>query len=317
MSKIRTVVVKVFTPEGSVKAQLNTERFQCTAGKVKKAVGETLKLKPQSLRIFGLFGGPLVNPKELLQDSDVLPEDTAELSFLRCSFDEEEEIKITLEDDCATQLLFGELKHQYNHFKILPVPKYQHIDIMDRILANENLVVSGQKLENQKEFVKVVRSLPLYYWSCYYRADYCTLHSSLKLSRYVGQDTELHVVLTAEELVLLEPDTNNKQKLFSQSWNMIRSVRMQKSPKMLIKFEVSVIDNAEESSDMMLKYISIETNRNEYLYSLTVYILKLQENKQAQGLLLPPVPQAMAKAEMITGQEYEFVNNTFSGTIPQ
>ena len=313
----RTILVHMFSEEETLEVQVSaTSLFNFTAGAVKQTAAQLLKLKPRSLKIFGLFKGPLGTPKALLSDNDVLSASLSRVSLQRLSFDKESELSVVRDDERALQLLFGELKFEYNHFRVLPILSFAEMNLLDRLLANESLLQSGNKMEKQNEFFKIICDIPLYYWEYYYRAEHCILlNSTLPSSSPVELGMKLHVVISANCLILLEPAAVNGQELITLPWNKVSSVRVQKSPRTLIKFETFVASKAEDGDENKLIMISLETDRSEFLYTLTRHIFKMHEDRMSKGFLTPPTPTTMAKAEMNPDKQFCCFNTLFSRTI--
>lgn len=303
-SKTEIFTIKTFSedyPEITVKLFAPSNK-RLTVGRVKRQVGETLKLKEESLKIFGLFLGTLGSPRELLSDAEFVPEDTYELIFQRLSFDEEEELVITNEDDYAMNLIFWEAKYLYEHDMILPRPKQETLSNIKALLLPEEgeSVTFKPNLSRMKNFMEIIHSIPFFYWSLYYRADYCTLRSSIASSgSYIGEGREINVVMNIEKLLFLDVSGNNIIEIASWFWDEVHLLRIEKSAQHLIMFEVMTEDQGESCKDV-LKWISIESDCSKYLYSIAVHILNVLEEKFVRKHFHPPEDHT-----------YEVVNPSF------
>jgi len=304
----RTFRVHVFSAEATV--EVNAPAIPAA---IKLAVGRHFQLNPKSLEIFGIFRGALGNPKALLSGNQLLCQTISDVSFQRLSFDTDLEVSIANDDDKAIRLLFEELKYEYNHFRVLPIVTSLQMKQMDRLLANESLLSSEDRFEKQVEFFNLIcNHHPLYFWSHYYRAENCVLlNSSLPVSSLVEMGMKLHAAISPDHLILLEPTAADGKELLKLSWSMVHSVRMQKSPRMLVKFETLIPSSRGEGITNELTLISLETDRNEYLYTLTRHVLKWHEAKKFQGMLIPQVSLASAKAEINPRTHYCYVNQLF------
>ena len=78
---------------------------------MKVEVGEILKLKQESLTIFGLFWGNLGFPCEVPLDSNFVPEDQFKMCFQHLSFDKDHEEMVTAQDAGAMELILGDQIH--------------------------------------------------------------------------------------------------------------------------------------------------------------------------------------------------------------
>lgn len=256
---------------------------------VKNKVGEILELKRASLRIFGLFLGALGDPRELLLDADFVPENNYRLCFQRLSFDEEDEVMLTREDDSAMKLIFCEIKDMHHRGKILPRPKQETLSSLEALLpqAEGDQLPSKPNLSCMKSFVGIIRSIPLFYWSLFYRVDNCILQCSISTPvSQVGEGTEIHVVLNIERLLFL--DVSGKE-IASWFWDEVHLLRVHTvSAQQLVMFEVLSENEHGESCKDILKSIYVETDCNVYLYSVAVHILNVLEEKFTRKHFQPP-----------------------------
>ena len=286
-----------------------------TPSAIKHAVGRHFELKPKSLKIFGIFTGALRSPTALLSESQAICSTISKVAFQRVSFDAELEVSIASDDVSAVKLLFEELRYEYNQFRVFPIVTSEQMQRMDRILANESLLSSEGKLEKQVELFNLIcNQHSLYFWSYYFRVENCILQtSSLPISSLVAVERKLHAALSPGHLILLEPLIVGGKEILKLPWSKVRSVRMQRSPAMLVKFETLVpMGQGEHKIQDELMLISLETDRNEYLYTLTQYVLKWHEVQKFQGFLAPPVSVATVKAEMNPRNYHCYVNHLFS-----
>ncbi len=302
LSQAKAIVVTVPTPD-----------LHVTVAQVKQSIGNHLGLKQRSVQIFGIFVGPLGLPKALLDDRDVLYKSVSSVCFQRLSFDRDLELSVVSEDDNAVKILFGEIKHEYNRFKVLPAPGFSEMKLLDEILSKESLCQEEDRFDKQMEFFKLICNLPTYYWGYYYRAENCTmLNSTLPANSAVERGMKVHLIVSSSDLILLEPAAANGQEILKLSWSKVQSIIMQKYPKMLIKFETVISYEVDDNTEKELVLISLGTDRCEYVYTLTQHIFGLLRSQASGGLLSPPVVPVLARSELLPVPEHCCVNAAFS-----
>lgn len=286
--------IKTFIEEGTRHAwvDISAEPHECIkVGNIKNGAGEALGLKPESLKIFGLFRGSLGDPAELLHEEDDIPENTYSFCLQRVSFSHQEERVITNTDLHAMELIFWEAQYMLTSDKIYPKPKDNVVEVMESLMENESPLIPRPSLANQERFVDMIRNHPLHYWSYYYRRENCTLEETVLDEYYIEKGTNIIVVMNIKNLIFI--DSSSEEEIASWSWSKIRCLKMQNAPKQLFMFEVQVI--VQESK--RLNKISVATD-NDYLYSIGSHIFKILEARQT-------------KHYPLTDQLAEFSNKTF------
>ena len=303
-----TIVFMIhYYPLGSAVEVELKDTTDLTFGKVKTETGRILMLRPESVQMFGLFLGQLGSLTRLCHDEDkaILPRREFVLSFQRLSFDEDLERRITEEDDQAMELIFWEIKEQYESNLILPKLKVEHNDFLERAM----MLLGKVSASNRKRFVQVIYSQILYYWSYYYRASNCIVHNDITVKGKVclGRGMQVHVALNLEKVFFVE--TSGDVELASWQWCCVRCVKMQNTPKELIKFEVFVVGSSEL---VPLRLITMETKQNKYLYTIVTHILKVKERDYLEKHGSFPFGPSIAVAEMVTKDKVQqYLNRCF------
>ena len=270
---------------------------QPTASLVKVKLAEALKLRVGSVMLFGVFLGPLGNPRELLLDSYPVPENCQELCFQRLSFDKDEEIRITKSDTRALRLIFWEAVNAYKRGKILPKLDPVTIDALEKHLL-QTTSTSPPPVQAMLGFMSIIHSIPYYFWSLYYRANYCVLQCPITLKdQEILEGTEVHLAMSIEELMFL--DCSGKAEVASWFWDEIHLIRLQKSSQHFITFEV--VNEDKDLGKDVFDSVSVATDQSEYLYSVAVHILKVLEERLLSRKNLDPA----------LGQGQEIINTGF------
>lgn len=295
-SKIKKFRVDVFTKEASIQVKLAAgshryfiagsdkggEGSVCsypnviTVGEVKEKVRQALKLKSSSGKIFGLFLGPLGFPTALLHDADPVPQDTTIFSLQRLSFNQEEEVAATSEDNRALELIFEEARYMFEYHNIRPKTTLIQHDALLGIILDGNVIRPEFSLKVQNLFLHSVRSLPHYYWSYYYYASNCILLSYVSYSLRVS--VQMTIVADIEKLIFL--DILSDEQLASWPWENVSSVKIQES-RNLIAFDL--ID--QERKGDILKYVTVEVDHCKYLFTMITHILRIHEARRSRPLL--------------------------------
>ena len=192
---------------------------------LKKAIGRALKLKDDSLGIFGLFSGRLGCPAKLCLGYCIVDLVYMDFSFQRLASSAEEEIEVIAADDRALELIFWEVKFRYETSKIYSRPKEElrkNLELQERFTR---LVISSKSLmtkltqeyrqnqarcsfRNHSVFVEVVRKLPLHYLSYYYIIESCTLKHSLSTSPLIKVGSAVTLVIDFDMLIALDLSGN-------------------------------------------------------------------------------------------------------------
>ncbi len=241
------------------------------ASQIYKAVQRELNLRNESLGIFGLYVGPLGFPKRLLVKEEVIPvEDYLHLCFQRFSFDAEQERKITACDVVALDLIFCELKFVLCQDRIWPLPSLLQLIELAQLLKVESPNSDSDTIDRKKQIVEKVRSLSLFYWSRYYLVRECGI--SLSLASLLELGTDVFVALEFDKLVLIDSETSTT---LSWCWSAVKDVCLQKDRKNTFVANVLV----SKDGLRMLRKISVDTVRSEYLFSVAIHILRLHERK--------------------------------------
>lgn len=267
----------------------------CTSKKAKEAIAQRLKLKPQSLALFGLFIGPLGQPRKILEDADTVPIG-ADLSFHRWSFDLAKEAKLMRQDDMALHLLYCEAKHYYQEGTKLR-PSAEKAAELDSYMDPDFPV--------ERQFMEAIHSVPGY-------GSYTTLDCILKEklvsnSCNLEKDTVVRCCLNMEKMALLR----GNDKVIEWNWTVIKRWKAVHSSN-TISFDVCV----DELNASILRWVTLETHQSQYLFILASHIcdhIKKEADRRANPL--PPINRA--KAGKVQDPLYEFVNGFFFGFEPK
>lgn len=269
----KTLLIKTFTSEEFVQVDVLQSSQGLNIGNIKKAVCKKLELKPVSVRIFGIFLGPLGLPTKLFLETDSVCDTTSqELCFQRLCFNADEETRITRNDHRALELIFWEAKYMFDNLMIWPPPT-----VLQTINLNQ-LLTQGSKFsftnhDLQRRFVEAVHTLSLFYYSCFYKATDC-IHR-VSTSATIGSGREVVLVLEFDKLIFIDKKT---RKITSWPWNVVRHIRMLMEPKTLVKFQVLIF----KDGNRMLRNLIVDTHRSEYIFTVAIHILKVHEARQAK-----------------------------------
>lgn len=262
-----------------------------TAKMIKEEAGKMLGINADDLALFGLFRGKPDYPTKLFLDVEVLPDNINKFSMLRLSFDfSKEQDKLSLSDG-AVQLLFWELKYQYERNKMGPA-MYENwnrelSDALSDYKVNEWEIAAyadqnGTVTDSMSGFNSIgyqVRGMRSIFESCslyscdyYYRSEKCTTRDILVyVAPRPDARMEVTVALNINQVVFLN---NSGKVLYSLPWDVIRSIQMILQPEPILMFEVLVC----EDFYCVYKYIIIRTELAEYLFSIGDYILETHAN---------------------------------------
>lgn len=188
---------------------------------MKNKVGQALGLKDESLSVFGLFSGSLINPVKLNLGKCIVDKMPMEFCFLRLAVNEEEEVRIISMDMNALQLIFWEVKFHYETRKIFPRPSKEMPQKMELQKQFSKLVMSNKTLmsklteeyvrspsyrgfRSHSVFVEVVRKLPLHYLSYYYVLDSNDFKPSPKTDSPDEEGTKINLAVDTDKLIALD-----------------------------------------------------------------------------------------------------------------
>lgn len=240
-----------------------------------------------------------------------------ELGFMKLSFNKVEEMRILKDDDVAMSLIYWEardmhdagviakypeesfdtfgttskMEHQSGHMIdysiFVPLKEEEVISKLKREKTNleylklgsdaRNDYIESVSLENKKQFMKVMHSLTLYYWSHFYKVLGCTLcgDSARHLASCINlnKDFTIDVVLNQTCLSFIGMNSAGEfMKMLDFPWCNMHCV-MKDMSKKIFSFQMLCEDRNGYISYMN---ISILTKRLDYLYSLAVHILGIQ-----------------------------------------
>jgi len=305
----KTVMVNYFPSGSTTKVEIKDTK-ELTYGKIKAIVGEHLKLKPESVKIFGLFSGRIGNTVKLCHEEEkpIFMKEELVLQFQRLSFDEELERTITNDDEQAMELIFWETKEQYERNLIFPSLKSDNSDWIERLV----MLLGKHSSSNRKRFIQFIYGLTLFYWSYYYRAN-GIVQEELVFDKQLCLDRgqAVKVVVNTSKLVFVD-NTGEKELAFWQ-WCCVRCVKMAWEPKPVIKFEVLEVGS---SDSVPLRLITVETEQVEYLFTLSTHILKINENEYLKKHGSFPLGPSIALAEMVTKHKFQqYLNRCFYDPI--
>lgn len=295
----RTFLVHYF-PEDTIKVKVNRdEKWHhstsdddgITFAKLKHTAALALRIELTSLNFFGLFLGQLGDPKELCIDDATVPQNVDEVCFQRIILitDKEERYYLSI-DDRAMGLIFWELKDQYDRGQLIPLPSKVDSEEMERLLLAPHYGITVKK-----KFVDLVLGFPLFYWSYYHKVNYCILQSSVWPGDYsVCNGTVIHVVPGREKLVFL--DVSGEVEIEALPWHRIRSLTMKNKPIMTIEFEIILVLKGR----CLRRFISVATDCNKFLYTVSIYMLRILQSRDTSGCcLLPSVDPYITKQQYL------------------
>ena len=307
--KMKSVMVNYFPSGSTMRVELEVSD-DLTFGKIRSIVGKFLKLKPESIQIFGLFLGQTDNTMKLCHNEETatLLKEESVLQFQRLSFNEELERIVTSVDEQAMELIFWEAKEQYERNLIFPPLKLENNDWIEHLV----MFLGKNSSSNRKRFVQFIYSLTLYYWSYYYRAtgivqDELIFGGKVCLER--GQ--AVNVVMNAAKLIFV--DCSGERELAFWQWCCVRCVKMMKTPKPVVKFEVLEVGS---SDPVPLRVITVETEQIEYLFTLSTHVLNINEKEYLKKHGKFPCGPPIALAELVTKHKFKlYLNRCFYDPI--
>ena len=298
-AKKRTFTVHFF-PQDTLEVMVernpgNRERIgEITYASLKHATALSLRIELTSLNFFGIFLGPLGNPRELCIDDAVIPDTVMEVCFQRLILVSEEEERFYLsKDDRALGLIFWELKDQYDRSQVFPLPSREKSTEIEQLLSTPNYTIGFKR-----KFVELLLSIPSFYWTYYHKANYCTLQNSLwpnDSSTYKGM--AIHVVPGKEQLIFL--DVSSEVEIQSLPWHRIRSLTLKSTPVTSIDFEIVLVIKGQYLSH----FISVVMDCNKFLYSISIFMLRILQSRDITNQILPPLDPYIAKYIEIQSEE--------------
>jgi len=275
-SRIEISRVKTFDREVSLRFLLRPGE-RPTAGAVKLKLIEALKLKQSSIAIFGIYLGTPGNSSELLLDSTQLPESSQDVCFQRAPFYKDEELKIVKEDHVALKLIFLEASHAYKCGKILPKLDASTAGNLENKLQLAN-GASPPTAAGIMGFMSIIYSIPHFFWSFYYRVEYCALQCSVTVNgQKLLEGTEMQVAMSIEELIFL--DVQGKREVATWFWDEVHMLRLQRNKSSLHVLTFEVVNEDKEIGKDVFHNVALVCEQSEYLYSMGVYILTVLEKR--------------------------------------
>lgn len=269
-----------------------------TYAKLKHTTALSLRIEPTSLNFFGIFLGPLGNPRELCMDDAIIPGSIKEVCFQRLILVSEEEERYYLsKDDRALGLIFWELKDQYDRSQLIPLPSTDKSIEMERLLSSPNYTIGVKR-----KFVDLLLSFSSFYWSYYHKANYCTLQNSIWPNDYTTcKGTVVHLVPGREELIFL--DVSGEVEIECLPWHRIRSLTWKSTPVMSIDFEIILVVKGQ----CLPHFISVITDCNKFLYSISIFMLRILQSRDTNNHILPPLDPFIAKYIQLQSEPDESV----------
>ena len=290
MSGFQTAEIKTYSSPDKIGVRLP---HPSNGKQAKAAIAKTLGLKPQSAALFGLFIGVLGRPNKALGNSDELPVG-ADFSFSRWCFDLAKEARLCRQDDAALHLLYCEATNSYrNETKLRPSPE-QAVEL-DSFMDPDFPV--------ERQFMELVRTVPGYDM---YIVHECTVKEDILHNKQtIPKGTLIQCHLDLEKLAFV----SDKGDAVLAEWNWRAVRRWKKDSIANILFEVCL----EELNASILKWVSLESRQNNYLFHLASAIcdtVKVVQDKEANPL--PEINPALAGK--VQDPLAEFVNGIFFGT---
>jgi len=289
----KRVLTVHFFPQDTIEVVLerNQEGNRAAVGEItyaslKHATAMSLRIELSSLNFFGIFLGLLGNPKELCIDDAVIPETVTEVCFQRLILVSEEEERFYLsKDDRALSLIFWELKDQYDRSQLFPLPNREKSMEMERLLSSPNYTIGVKR-----KFVELLLGFPSFYWDYYHKANYCTLQNSIwpnDCSTWKG--SVVHVVPGKEQLTFL--DVSREVEIESLPWHRVRSLTLKSTPVTCIDFEIVLVIKGQCISH----FISVVTDSSKWLYSISIFMLRIIQSRDITNQILPPLDPYIAE----------------------
>jgi len=278
----RSYTVRVFSKDNDgliVTVPCIKNSYSVPVDRVTDAVRAKLNLKEESFGVFGLFAGPLGSPSKLLLSGNVMPE-VLQLTYQRLCFDAATERKVVKSDSAAMNLIFWEVKFMLDNSKIWPPPTLMQVIKIEQILDDRREDQQMFSDEQKRRFVDQVQVLSLFYWSRYYLVKEAFLNSSM--SSLLGLNKKVMIALEYDKLVLI--DSVSPSLSLDLSWNLVKSIWLEKEEKSIFVAEVLAL----QEGTPVLRKIFLETSCSEYLFSVTLYILRLHDKRLVDGSK-PPV----------------------------
>lgn len=273
---------------------------------LKRAAGERLKLQSSSLGIFGIFLGSLASPKNLCIETDVVPKNISKVCLRRLSFNKDEERRVVDKDDAAMTLIFWEVKQEYDQRRIQPGLNRFETKVLEKELRKGWCVpVFGSMIwpsvDSMKEFLRCIRTKrSSYYWSYYYKAELCSVNYSEPIFAGVlpgigdGDGLMLHLAMDKTGLIFL--DTTGKE-LCCVPWCTVHRVKKDTGAK-LFTFDIQAKD---EYGIIHSVNVPVQTDHIDYLYSMALHILTIQDNVLAWLNSMKP--------RTLTTEEYKLLDS--------
>ncbi len=293
MSGFQTAEIKTYSSPDKIGVRLP---HPSTAKQARAAIAKRLGLKPRSVALFGLFIGRLGRPNKVLGDGEEVPLG-ADFSFNRWSFDVEKEAKLCRQDDTAQHLLYCEAMHSYQKESKLK-PSQEQASELDSFMDPDFPV--------ERQFMEVIRTVPGYNM---YIAHECTVKEDIVTNtKTIPRGTLIQCHLDLEKLSFVSD--RGDEILMEWDWKLVR--RWKKDAVNNILFEVCL----EELNASILKWVSLESRQNNYLFHLAGGICDMV--KGVQDKEANPLPEINpAQAGKVQDPLAEFVNGMFFGSTPE
>ena len=229
-------------PRQVVHIQLKDSVF-VTAEMVKSEAGRVLGINDIGLAIFGLFVGEPDYVTKLLGDADVIPHTVDQFSLLRLSFHLDSDRRALKYCEGATDLLFWELRNQFERNKLIPAMSEESTDQITNALRiidiktqewefRHGILHSQSRGPNiyseQKQIVLFILESSKACYNYYYRAQKCTTRDILVyVAPRPDSRMEISVALNINEVVFLH---SSGKVLYFFPREMIKSIKMQLHP---------------------------------------------------------------------------------------
>ncbi len=203
---------------------------------LKKAVGNALNLRDESIAIFGIFLGKMSDPQELCPECYNVLDYGMDYCFLRLAMNPEEELQVIAADERALELVLWEVKFHYENNVLFPRPRseirqnmeyqkqFMHLvmssgALMSKLTREYLLYRPSYKYDYHSVFINVVRQIPLHYLFYYYVVEACCLKQTTDLNPPVNRGEKIYVVLEPNKCITL--DATGQHELSAWTWDDI------------------------------------------------------------------------------------------------
>jgi len=230
-----------------------------SAGGIKEILNDILRIEQCYTPFFGIYSGTLENPKKLLSDTDLLPENTSQFSFLKLGFKIAEEGRAMIFDKSAEELLFLETLYQFASQSIVPYPDIVTQQCLNKIIQDKNVATFWRLLNH--------------------RSSCCSIKTLATCQRELFRPATslcegIMVIKIALDLKGINFfDSEGEILIMTWPWASIANIKVQTHRTQLFMFDIVV----REEQRVFVRTIIVQTPSCGYLLSVANYILKIHK----------------------------------------